>query len=173
MPLNFLRGCGLPDTVIGFLKALLNEPEYHPSFFSYSSKDQGFADRLYADLQNAGARCWLATEDLKIGGKIHTGIDKAIWSHDKLLLILSEYSVASIWVKQEVETALERESKEDRIVLLPIRLDDAVMTVESGWPALIRSTRKIGDFREWKSDDLYQKAFERLLHDLKMERIKP
>ena len=41
--------------------------------------------------------------------------------------------------------------------------------VEGGWPALIRNTRNIGDFRKWKQHDPYQKAFERLLRDLKAE----
>lgn len=170
LPLNFLRGCGLPDALIEFLPSLLNEPiQFYASFISYSSKDQKFADRLYADLQSKGVRCWLATEDLKIGDKIRTGIDEAIRLHDKLMLVLSKYSVASDWVEQEVETALERERKERHTVLFPIRLDDAVMKVESGWPALIRNTRHIGDFRKWKNHDTYQKAFDRLLRDLKAE----
>lgn len=87
--------------------------------------------------------------------------------HDKLLLVLSKHSVASNWVEQEVETALERERKEKRTVLFPIRLDEAVMKVESGWPVLIRNARHIGDFRKWKDHDSYQKSFERLLRDLK------
>jgi uncharacterized protein YjbI with pentapeptide repeats len=170
LPLNFLRGCGLPDTLIDYLPSLLNEPiQFFASFISYSSKDQKFADRLYADLQNTGVRCWLATEDLKIGDKIRTGIDEAIRLHDKLLLVLSKYSVVSDWVGQEVETALERERKEKRTVLFPIRLDDAVMKVENGWPALIRNTRNIGDFRKWKNHDSYQTAFDRLLRNLKAE----
>jgi hypothetical protein len=43
------------------------------------------------------------------------------------------------------------------------------MKVEGGWPALVRNTRNIGDFRKWKSHDSYQKAFNRLLHDLKAD----
>jgi hypothetical protein len=37
------------------------------------------------------------------------------------------------------------------------------MTVETGWPALIRRTRNIGDFRRWKTHGVYQQAFDRLL----------
>lgn len=174
LPLKFLRGCGLPDTLIEFLPSLLNEPiQFYACFISYSNKDQKFADRLYADLQSKGVRCWLATEDLKIGDRIRTGIDEAIRLHEKLLLVLSKHSIASDWVEQEVETALARERKEKRTVLFPIRLDDAVMKVEGGWPALVRNTRNIGDFRKWKSHDSYQKAFDRLLRDLKAEDKKP
>lgn len=173
MPNNFLRGCGLPDTLIEFLPSLFSEPiQFYASFISYSSKDQKFADRLYADLQNKGVRCWLASEDLTIGAKIRPGIDEAIRLHDKLLLVLSKHSVASDWVEQEVETALARERSEKRTVLFPVRLDDAVMKVESGWPALIRNTRNIGDFRKWKNHDSYQKVFDMLLRDLRAEEEK-
>ena len=51
-------------------------------------------------------------------------------------------------------------------ILFPVRIDNAVMTLETGWPALIRNTRNIGDFRRWKTHEVYQKAFDRLLRDL-------
>lgn len=170
IPEVFLRGCGVPEDFVVFLRSVAVQPvQFYKTFISYSSKDQKFVDRLYADLQNKGVRCWLATEDLKIGDSIRTGIDEAIRLHDKLLLVLSRHSVASNWVEQEVETALERERREKRTVLFPIRLDDTVMKIDAGWPALIKNTRNIGDFRKWKDHDSYQKAFDRLLRDLQAE----
>lgn len=65
-----------------------------------------------------------------------------------------------------------RERREKRTVLFPIRLDDVVMRIESGWPADIRRTRHIGDFRKWKSPDLYLKKLQSLLHDLKSDSLK-
>jgi len=50
-------------------------------------------------------------------------IDQNIRIHDKLLLILSENSVNSQWVEQEVESTLEKERQESHLVLFPIRLD--------------------------------------------------
>jgi hypothetical protein len=38
-----------------------------------------------------------------------------------------------------------------------------------GWAADIRRQRHIGDFRQWKDRDAYQKAFNRLLRDLKAD----
>jgi uncharacterized protein YjbI with pentapeptide repeats len=53
LPLTFLRGVGLPDYVIAYLPSRLNQAiQYYSVFISYSSKDQGFAERLHADLQN-------------------------------------------------------------------------------------------------------------------------
>jgi hypothetical protein len=43
------------------------------------------------------------------------------------MLVLSEQSIASDWVEGEVEAALERERRDKRTVLFPIRLDDIVM----------------------------------------------
>jgi hypothetical protein len=48
-----------------------------------------------------------------------------------------------------------------------VRIDNTVMSIEAGWPAFIRNTRHIGDFRRWKTQDVYQQAFDRLLRDLK------
>jgi hypothetical protein len=87
-----------------------------------------------------------------------------------LLLILSKSSMASQWVHQEVETALARERQSGTNVLFPVRIDNAVMDKkEAGWPAFIRNTRNIRDFRRWKTHDVYQKAFDQLLRDLKAE----
>ena len=112
-------------------------------------------------------RCWFAPEDLKIGDRIRDRIDESIRLHDKLLLILSENSVSSLWVGDEVEAAFERERRENRTVLFPIQIDDAVTESTTGWAAAIRRTRHVGDFTRWKEHDSYQKAFERLLRDLK------
>jgi hypothetical protein len=168
LPLAFLRGCGLPDALIDYLPSLLNEPvQFYSCFISYASKDHAFAERLYADLQNKGVRCWFAPEDMKIGDRIRPRIDETIRVYDKLLLVLSKTSVASQWVEQEVETALARERQQGSTILFPVRIDNAVMTLETGWPALIRNARHIGDFRRWKRHDVYQQAFDRLLRDLK------
>lgn len=162
IPESFLQGAGVPDSFLEIIAAITNRPiEYYTVFISYSSKNHDFAERLYGDLQTKGVRCWFAPEDLKWGDQIRPRIDESIRLYDKLLLVLSAHSVASQWVEQEVETALEKERKERRLVLFPIRLDKTVMDIEGGWPALIRNTRNIGDFTLWKRHNAYQKALER------------
>jgi uncharacterized protein YjbI with pentapeptide repeats len=171
IPEAFLRGCGVPEDFILYMKSLVGRAiEFYSCFISYSSKDDDFAKRLYADLQAQNVRCWFAPEDLKIGDKFRARIDEAIRVHDKLLLVLSEGSVKSAWVEKEVETAFEKERRQDnKPVLFPIRLDDAVMKTDQAWAADIRRTRHIGDFTHWKDHDAYQQAFQRLLRDLKAE----
>jgi|GEM_PF-13566 len=141
-------------------------------FLSHSTKDKQFADKFYDDLRRNGVRCWYAPEDMRVGDKIRSRIDESIRVHNKLLLVLSENSVISQWVEQEVETALRMEREQMRRILFPIRLDESVMNINDGWPALIRNTRHIGDFREWKNHNSYQNALNRFLRDLTVDELK-
>ncbi len=170
IPESFLRQAGVPENFLTDLPLLMNRAlEYYTCLISYASQNEDFAQRLYADLQAKGVRCWFAPQDLKIGDKIRPRIDESIRLYDKLLLILSKHSVASQRVEQEVETALAKERRAQHTVLFPIRLDNAVMEIEVGWPTFIRNTRNIGDFTQLERHDVYQKSFDRLLHDLKAD----
>ena len=175
IPEVFLKGAGVDDTFITYIRSLVGSAiEYYSCFISYSSKDEAFAKRLHADLQSHNVRCWFAPHDMKIGDRIRDRIDDFIRIYEKLLIILSEDSLASDWVEDEVDAALEkerttREQGKKHTVLFPIRLDDAVKTTTEAWAAKFRRQRHIGDFCDWKDHDAYQKAFERLLRDLKAD----
>lgn len=167
---GFLRGAGVPNNLTTFMASLVGKAfDFYSCFISYSSKDQAFADRLYADLQSKGVRCWFAPEDLKIGDRFQERIEDSIRVYDKLLIILSEESISSRWVEREVNAAFEHEGKQNRTMLFPIRIDDAVMGCNQAWAADIRRSRHIGDFTGWKDHDSYQKAFARLMRALKAE----
>ena len=147
IPKSFLRGAGVPEAIIEQIPALvssLKPIDYYSCFISYSSKDEDFAKRLYTDLQSNGIRCWFAPEDMRIGDKIRYRIDESIRLYDKLLLVLSEHSVASQWVEHEVETSIGQELEGKPNVLFPIRLDQAIMDSKTGWASHIRLTRHIG-----------------------------
>jgi uncharacterized protein YjbI with pentapeptide repeats len=196
IPEVFLRGCGLTDweieaaklydpslssaetTDIAYQVAHLRNSQpfqYYSCFISYSTKDQEFADRLYADLQAKGVRCWFAPHDIHGGQKIHEQIDEAIRLHDRLLLILSEHSMSSEWVKTELAKARKREVKEGKRVLFPVRL--APFEALRDWECFDSDTGKdsarevreyfIPDFSNWKDHDSYQAGLVRLISDLK------
>ena len=67
--------------------------DFYSCFISYSTANQDFAERLHADLQAKGVRCWFAPHDIQGGRKIHEQIDEAIRLYDKLVLILSAYGL--------------------------------------------------------------------------------
>ena len=166
----------MPDEFIAYIGSMVGRPiEFYSCFISYSTKDQEFADRLYADLQAKGVRCWFAPHDIQGGRKIHEQIDDAIRLHDKLLLILSEHSMSSNWVKTEIANARQREEQEKKNLLFPITL--AAMEEVKKWKLFdadrgIDSAREvreyfIPDFSRWKEHDSYQAALGRLVGDLK------
>ncbi len=180
LPIAFLRGCGLPDSIIDYIPSLLGTATAFSScFISYSTADQEFAEQLHADLQNKGVRCWFAPNDIQGGKKIHEQIDEAIRLHDKLLLILSPSSMNSEWVKTEIAKARKRELRENRRMLFPLRLVN--FETLRDWECFDGDTGKdsareireyfIPEFSNWKTDhDTYTKAFEQLLRDLKAEK---
>jgi len=183
IPEIFLRGCGVPEAFILQMNALVGaiEPiQFYSCFISYSTADREFAERLYIDLQAKNVRCWCAAHDIQAGKKIHEQIDKAIRDYDKLLLILSENSMSSEWVKTEIAMACQRESHENRRMLFPLRL--APFEAIRNWKCpdadtgkdLAREIREfhIPDFSAWKDHDAYKKALDDLLHALKAEAAK-
>ncbi len=176
IPESFLRGCGVPENFIAYMKSLTGAAfDFYSCFISYSTKDQPFADRLYVDLQARGIRCWFAPHDIQGGKKIHEQIDEAIRVYDKLLLILSDASMNSNWVKTEIGNARTREVQHKRQMLFPITL--VPFDRVRGWRCFdadtgIDSAREIReyyvpDFSDWKDHDSYTSAFERLVGDLK------
>ena len=170
IPNIFLRGIGLPENIIEAMKNhIIKGSEYNSCFISYSSLDQEFVEKLHSNLQDKGIRCWVAPEDMNIGDKIRQSIDEAIRKNDKLLFVISENSINSPWVEKEVETAFEEERKNKTTILFPIRLDDKIMETAYAWAADIRRTRHIGDFRKWKDNGVYDKAFNRLVRDLSIK----
>jgi len=182
IPLAFLRGAGVPDNFINYMGSLTGKVlEFYSCFISYSTEDQEFADRLYADLQNKGVRCWFAPHDIRAGKKIHEQIDEAIRRYERLLLILSTDSMKSPWVKTEIRKARKREIEEKRRVLFPVSI--VPITDIRMWESfyadegvdLAEEIREyyIPDFSDWKNHDSYAKGLKKLLGGLKAESPRP
>lgn len=170
VPARFLQACGIPTDIADlFASASNRKRQYFSCFISYSKEDGHFAQKLYADLQRAGVFCWFAPEHLRIGDNIRSRLDEVIHEHDKLLLILSCYSISSSWVGKEVETAIQKENERRLKTLFPVSVDDAIELESTGWAADIRRARHIGDFRYWEQDARYARSLERLLRDLRIE----
>lgn len=180
VPDRVLQGIGIPEplmTYAGSLIASCSPIHFYSCFISYSTKDQEFANRIHADLQANGVRCWFARHDVQAGKKLHEQIDEAIRVYDRLLLVLSPSSMNSEWVKTEIAKARKKELREGRRVLFPIRLcsfealhDWECFDADAGKDSA-REIREyfIADFTKWKGHDSYQAAFRDLLRDLKAE----
>jgi hypothetical protein len=183
IPEAFLRGCGVPDSLIACLPSLMGAQgaiQSYSCFISYSHADEEFAKRLYSRMRDEHLRVWYAPEDIKGGRKILEQIEQAIRNHDKLLLVLSETSMKSEWVATEIYRARQREVCEEKRVLFPIRL--VPYEAIKSWTCFDADTGKdmareireyfIPDFCNWRDYDSFEAGFKRLLEDLKADRQK-
>jgi uncharacterized protein YjbI with pentapeptide repeats len=167
IPEIFLRGAGVPDPFIGSQRSLAwQSADCSLCLLRCTSEDQAFAERLHADLQNRGIRCWIVPRGSERGMVVSVSNDEVLRFYDKLVLVLSEHTVASHWVQHEVEVALSKELNSQQRFLYPIRLDKAVLDSTENW-AIQLQHRSIADFSRWKEHDAYQKAFTQLLRELK------
>ena len=180
IPEAFLRGCGVPDALITYLPSLIGamEPiQFQSCFISYSSKDDEFARRLYDRMRGEKLRVWFDQEDMQGGKKVMEQIDRAIQVNDRLLLVLSDSSLKSEWVKTEIRKARKVERSQGRRKLFPIRLVSVgrlekwkcfATDPDEDLAAEVRSYH-LPDFSNWKDHDAFEAAFADLLRDLRAE----
>jgi hypothetical protein len=167
IPEVFLRGAGVPEDLIVYMRSLVGKAiDFYSCFISYSSKDDAFAQRLYADLQAKNVRCWKFDENAKWGEPVWGEIDTAIRHYDKIVVICSKDSLQSPPVIREIERALQKEDRERRNVLFPIRIDDYLFDEWDHPRKADVVSKAIGDFRGWKNLATYSQAFPRLLDAL-------
>ncbi len=168
IPEIFLRGCGVPEDMIAYTRSLRGKAiDFCSCFISHSAKDKRFCERLYADLQAKGVRAWYFPEDAKWGETVWGEIDRSIKVYDKLVVVCSENSLQSSPVNREIERALNREDKESKGILFPIRIDDYVFDTWEHERKADVLAKVVGDFSGWDRDAAkYAKAFDKLLKGL-------
>jgi uncharacterized protein YjbI with pentapeptide repeats len=188
IPESFLQGCGLSALEIEYVKLaapaleaeqvnliverirqirLQGDGQPGSCFIAFDPQNEEFARHLHADLQRHGIRCWFVPAQRKFGDPLRPILDRQRRLREKLIVILSEASLENEWFGNEVEAALQEETDGNRLVALPVRLDDAVMQSQDEWAAHLRRVRPIGDFSQWKDTAHYQRAFQQLLKVLR------
>jgi hypothetical protein len=77
-------------------------------FFSHSSKDKPFVQKLADELQKHGIQTWLDEAKIHVGDSIPQKIVEGISSCDYFCLIISKASASSKWVERECNSAAPR-----------------------------------------------------------------
>jgi hypothetical protein len=175
IPEAFLRGVGIPDDMILYIRSLRGKAiEFYSCFISYSHKDKVFARRLHDTLQGRGIRCWLDEHQILPGADIFDEIDRGIKLWDKVLMCCSEDALTSWWVDNEIKTAFgkEQELMKQRgkrvLALIPLNLDGYLFKWERGSMAQEVKSRMAADFRGWEHDNsIFETQFERLVRALR------
>jgi TIR domain/Pentapeptide repeats (8 copies) len=184
IPKGFLKGCGLPETLIKEIPPLVRSIKYYRCFISYATADEEFASRIHNDFQAVGIRCWKWNHDARTGRSLWGEIDKMIRSYDKLLLVASKSSLESPAVNREIERAIVEEDKRfkskktgdarvDIDMLFPVAIDDHLFTKWKHERKVDVTKKVIADAKGWQSDPgVYAKVLDKLIRDLQVRRRK-
>ncbi|MBE0702449.1 MAG: toll/interleukin-1 receptor domain-containing protein [Afipia sp.] len=95
-------------------------------FISYSSKDRRRADILQDALEASGHRVWRDVRSIAAGEEWQPAIFRALENADAFMLLVSEQSAQSEWVRDEVRAALSLYGEAGRIQrIVPLVLSSA------------------------------------------------
>lgn len=165
------RDEGIARLVASVLRILrpgsdIGTSQYYSCFLSYSAQDTPFVRKLADDLGNAGINYWFDAQEIRTGRPIEQEIRRGLSSQDKLVLVLSRYSVASRWVRKELSLALSLERERGNEMIFPLRLDRSVFGTNSPMVDDLVKTRHIADFEGWQDEAEYNKSLRHLMRDL-------
>ncbi|MGZ8916137.1 MAG: toll/interleukin-1 receptor domain-containing protein [Methylobacter sp.] len=96
-------------------------------FISHSSKDKNAAFHLAKILNYCAIDVWLDDWELEVGQSLTDEISKAMEDARYIAILITENYNKSVWTKTEYKKALSREQKEQRTVMLPLIVGEAVI----------------------------------------------
>jgi hypothetical protein len=109
-------------------------------FVSHSSRDKPFVRKLVTELKKHGLNVWFDEIEIRVGDSIPTKISEGLKDTDYLIAVLSQASVSSRWVQQELNSVLMNQSSGERGIVLPVLMEDCEL------PMLLKD-RLYADFR--------------------------
>ena len=89
-------------------------------FLSYSSKDKEFAEKLAQDLKKYHLPMFFDQWEIKVGDSIVEKINSALGKMTDLMIVLSNNSINSNWVKKELSSGLMKKLKDNSVDILPV-----------------------------------------------------
>jgi hypothetical protein len=176
-----LAGKSVADDVADAIRATRRSreaevnPQYFSAFISYSHADAVFANRLSNALSAQGIRAWLDVKQMLPGDDIYDEVQKGIQRWDKVLLCASKSSLNSWWVDSEIDRIFQKErelfkTRQKKVLaLIPLVLDDFMLSEWSSGKAQEVKSRIAADFRGWEDETKFEETFENLVRSLRSD----
>lgn len=92
-------------------------------FFSHSSQDADWVERVGAQATAAGVEVYLAEHDVSPGQQLSQKVTDALEASDAVIVLLSKNSLASVYVQQEIGVAHHAGK-----LVIPILMEEVVGT---------------------------------------------
>ena len=171
IPEVFLRGAGVPEDSIQYQRKIAASSSKHFScFISSCTSDQPFTQRLRADLEAKGVRCWYFAADARAGPWLMDDVDRGIHYYDKQVVVCSTDSLMTEYNRDEVVHAIRKQEETGRRVFFPVGISDTVFDRRNRY---VRSlglwSHHIFDFRRWEDPKVYSAALGSLVQALKKD----
>jgi hypothetical protein len=125
-------------------------------FISYAGDDRPFVEKLAADLNERKITCWYDRNNMAVGESFYDHVLESMESCKFLGVVVSENTIASSWVAQEIEKAIQLEITSRDFKILPILVE--------GDHALIPAGIRDKQFADFRTD--YEAGIRQLCHRL-------
>lgn len=89
-------------------------------FISHSYQDKEFVHKLAKDLAAEGLTPWVNDWEIRVGDSLVQKISEGIRQSDYILVVLSENSLHSKWVQEEIKMAIQKNLDSAKRVLIPV-----------------------------------------------------
>jgi hypothetical protein len=118
-------------------------------FISHTSQDKSFVEELARNLRRFGIDVWYDKWEIAVSDSIVDKVFEGLEASDTLIIVLSQVSVTSRWVKEELSTAVMRRISENNIRIFPVLIETCEI------PAPLRHIR-YADFRDSSEEGLLE-----------------
>lgn len=98
-------------------------------FISYSHEDIKVVKQFAFQLSLRGFDIWMDEKNIAFGGAYTTAILNGIHESDYYLVFISQNSIKANWVGAEIDFALREKIEGKKLIIVPIKLDDADLPV--------------------------------------------
>ena len=113
-------------------------------FVSHTESDADLAHRVASYLESVGIRIWIAPESIHPGEGWVDSINRGLEESTHVVVLLSQRAVESMWVRQEVSSAIAMERKGE-IQLIPLDVEPCEL------PPLWGAYQKISLVRDYNA----------------------
>jgi hypothetical protein len=102
---------------------------YEKMFISYCHEDIEAVKDFALQISLGDFDLWIDEKNVNVGNNYTTQILSAIHDTDFYVIFISKHSVNSTWVKAELDFALRERIERSRLIIIPVKLDDAEMPI--------------------------------------------